>query len=67
MAEQNRPQGFDQYDFDGDDNPQEDGGDPSMTAQTGANHTRRPERTEKMKDRGPKTRAHNKAEINRQV
>jgi hypothetical protein len=62
-----RPQGADQYDFDGEDNPQEDGGDPSMTAQTGANHTRRPERTEKLDSQGPKTRAHNKAEINRQV
>lgn len=67
MPDPNRPQGADQYDFDGDDNPQEDGGDPSMGAQTGGNHTRRPERTEKMTGQGAKTRAHNKAEINRQV
>lgn len=67
MADPSRPQGADQYDFDGADNPQEDGGDPSMDAQTGSNHTRRPERTEKLVGQGSKTRAHNKAEINRQV
>lgn len=61
-----RPQGADQYDFDGDDNPQEDGGDPSMGAQTGANHTRRPDRTEKLDSQGPKTRAAQKSEINRE-
>ena len=66
MAEKNRPQGADQYDFDGDDNPQEDGGDPSMEAQTGGNHTRRPDRTEAMRGQGPKTREAQKAEINRQ-
>ena len=59
----NRPQGADQYDFDGEDNPQEDGGDPSGAAQTGSNHTRRPERTEAMRGQGPKTRAANKAEV----
>lgn len=63
----NRPQGADQYDFDGRDNPQEDGGDPSMDAQTGRDHTRRPDRTEKLEGQGPKTRAHRKDEINRQV
>ena len=62
----NRPQGADQYDFDGADNPQEDGGDPSMEAQTGGNHTRRPDRTEAMRGQGPKTREAQKAEINRQ-
>ena len=62
----NRPQGADQYDFDGDDNPQEDGGDPAGAAQTGANHTRRPERTEAMRGQGPKTRAAQKSEINRE-
>jgi hypothetical protein len=55
--------GLDQYS----NNPQEDGGDPSMEAQTGSNHTRRPDRTEALRGQGPKTRAHNKAEINRQV
>ena len=61
-----RPRTADQYDFDGDDNPQEDGGDPSMEAQTGGNHTRRPDRTEAMRGQGPKTREAQKAEINRQ-
>lgn len=63
----NRADRLNQYDYDGDDNPQEDGGDPSMEAQTGGNHTRRPDRTEKLDTQGPKTRAHQKAEINRQV
>ncbi|MGE5501636.1 MAG: hypothetical protein ACM3W4_06905, partial [Ignavibacteriales bacterium] len=31
----NRPEGADQYDFEGDDNPQEDGGDPAGAAQMG--------------------------------
>jgi hypothetical protein len=61
-----RPQGADQYDFDGDDNPQEDGGDPAGAAQTGGDHTRRPERTEAMRGQGPKTRAAQKSEINRE-
>jgi hypothetical protein len=56
---------LDQYDTEGRDNPQEDGGDPSMEAQTGSNHTRRPDRTEAMRGQGPKTRAANKAEITR--
>ncbi|HYG27756.1 MAG TPA: hypothetical protein VD906_12705 [Caulobacteraceae bacterium] len=60
-----RTPGLDQYDTEGQDNPQEDGGDPSMEAQTGANHTRRPDRTEAMRGQGPKTRAANKAEITR--
>jgi len=62
----NRPEGADHYDFDGRDNPQEDGGDPSMEAQTGGNHTRRPDRTEALRGQGPKTRAAQKAEINHQ-
>ena len=61
-----RPRTADQYDFDGEDNPQEDGGDPSMGAQTGRDHTRRPDRTEAMRGQGPKTRAAQKAEINRE-
>jgi hypothetical protein len=59
------PQGADQYDFDGDDNPQEDGGDPAGAAQMGRDHTRRPDRTEAMRGQGPKTREAQKAEINK--
>lgn len=60
-----RPQGADQYDFEGRDNPQEDGGDPSMEAQSGRDHTRRPDRTEAMRGQGPKTRGAQKDEITR--
>ncbi len=62
-----RAAGQDQYDFAGDDNPQEDGGDPSYGAQQGGDHANRPDKTEAERGQGPKTRAHNKAEINRQV
>jgi hypothetical protein len=61
----NLPPGADQYDFEGDDNPQEDGGDPAGAAQMGRDHTRRPARTETLMGQGPKTRAAQKATINR--
>lgn len=57
------PEGTDQYDFDGRDNPEEDGGDPSLGAQQGQTHTRWPDHTEAERGQGPKTRARNK-EIN---
>jgi hypothetical protein len=60
-----RARSADQYDFDGDDNPQEDGGDPAGPAQSGRDHTRRPERTEALRGQGRKPRAAKKAESNR--
>ena len=57
-------EGGDQYDFDGRDNPQEDGGEPSGGMHHGENHTRWPDRTEALRGgQGPKTRARTK-EIN---
>jgi hypothetical protein len=57
-------EGGDQYDFNGRDNPQEDGGEPSGGMHHGENHTRWPDRTEALGGgQGPKTRARNK-EIN---
>lgn len=59
-----RPEGVDQYDFDGADNPQEDGGDPSYGAQQGVNHTRWADKIEAQRGQGAKTRARNKEIVN---
>jgi hypothetical protein len=57
-------EGGDQYDTEGRDNPQADGGEPSMGAQHGQTHVDRPERAQsEAGGQGPKTRARNK-EIN---
>lgn len=63
----NRADRVDQYDFDGSDNPQEDGGDPSGGMQQGGTNAMRPDRTEAMSGQGPKTRAAQKSEINREA
>jgi hypothetical protein len=64
VQDPNRPEGADQYDFDGDDRPEEDGGEPSYGAQQGQTHTRWPDKTEAERGQGPKTRARNKEIVN---
>lgn len=54
--------------FDGADNPQNDWGEPADEgALHGANHTRRPERTDALSGQGSKTRRMTKDIISRRV
>ena len=50
-----------------DDDPQLDWGEPAEGAVYGANHTRRPLKTEADNGHGPKTRARSKEIINRRL
>lgn len=54
------PASVDPHDFQDGDSPQLEWGEPATEAQYGANHTRRPIKTEAERGQGPKTRSRNK-------